>query len=400
MKPFRRRGDGQPSLTDDLPETGDTKLELVLDSLVKAQGLAHHAGYRYQVKAVDSRSSGGNEESRYSEAVNLVDNPLLATGGKVHVPAGGTDVKLLWTVDSAATNYRIGYRPLGKSSAGHGRRTHRDVDWAGEPQWPYYGAGTIRPAQTPGDEPVRGLATEQVHAFRIMFEKGGEKYFSARDAYAWVSSEQFPGNDERVATFPFFGYHPSKVFRYAVCDSDFPTDHLEAWKTTIQRAMEEWQTATGGLVQTTPQFTSGCQTAPLESTPTNQFIRSDDDNNEIRMLDLARGTKGVFSFPEYKSDVFKLCVAEAPACVTSFTGYSGPRVHSPATRRVIARLIAKVRMQGLDSLSPPEKFKLKRHLDNAARVTLQASNKIQGVDITFNAKKLKDRAPRRRTRRT
>ena len=111
------------------------------------------------------------------------------------------------------------------------------------------------------------------------------------------------------------------------------------------------------------------------------------------MLDLDRGTKGVFSFPEYKSDVFKLCVAKVVACVTSFTGYSGPRVHSPDTRRVIARLIAKVSLQGLDSLSPPEKIKLRRHLNNAARGTLQASNEIQGVDITFNAAKLKGKAP-------
>ena len=111
------------------------------------------------------------------------------------------------------------------------------------------------------------------------------------------------------------------------------------------------------------------------------------------MLDLDRGANRLFSFPEYKSDVFKICVRTADACVTSFTGYAGPAVHSPLIRADMAGLIQRAATSGIFSLTKGEAASLALYLSGASAGTRQASNEIQGVDITFNAATLKGQAP-------
>lgn len=375
------------------PDLEEVKLDLELDNMIRGQtrqGLADHDIYRIRVKAKDSRASGGSQESSFSDAVNLIDNPLLTSGGKVYVEADSTTVKLVWHLEAARSNYQILRRPLGTFGIGRNAISHKDAAWAQDRAWPYYRAGVSFPATNPGDEPVTGLTEETVHAFQLNFESGGEKFFSARDAYAWVSPDQFPGNDERVATFPFFGHHGDRVYRYAICDSDFPTSHLEAWKTVIQKAMEEWQAASGGLVQTTRQFTGGCLTAPLNSSPSRKYIQSDDANNEIRMLDLPETGDKIFSFPEFKSDVFKVCLsgAEVDAYVTSFHGYAGLAIQDAVFREELSALIEKLATRrlpalGVPYLTPDEASLFAFLLSGAAAGTREAENELEGVDITF-----------------
>lgn len=103
------------------------------------------------------------------------------------------------------------------------------------------------------------------------------------------------------------------------------------------------------------------------------------------MLDAPAGTRKIYSFPEYKSDVFKTCVSQpgVAACVTSFAGYSGLPTQDPASRARLGTLIDKA-VNDVASLTADDIAELAVFMGRALLHTRQASNELRGVDLTLN----------------
>ena len=236
--------------------------------------------------------------------------------------------------------------------------------------------------------------------------------FSARDAYAWTSTD-FPGDGERVGTYTFFGYHDNREFEYIVCDETFgdppeqlpggvvePDPRIASWIKIISTALEQWENATNGFVTVEEDKASSCSVGPRDSSVTDyeekmrEFIDSDNSQNEVRMFDLNAADKGIYSFPEFKSDVFKVCLDEglsdepAAACVTSFLNYSGLDSDSEFLRIAISTvdeyLEGRVTYKHMvESLIASLEYR-------TWRFARQASNTIKSVDISFKRSSFAD----------
>ena len=75
--------------------------------------------------------------------------------------------------------------------------------------------------------------------------------------YLWLSVSD-PPSRERVAGYPFFGHFDPKIYEYRVCaDTFYPDDETkqEKWVALIGDALVEWETATHGFIEMTPEYT-------------------------------------------------------------------------------------------------------------------------------------------------
>ena len=281
-------------------------------------GLAHHDEFTIRVDA-EQTDAGGTTAINQSVPIRIQDNPLLTKGGRAYAPStSGTEAELTWAPVNGATNQEIRYRQLGNRPRSLlPDQDHSHPDWPNNEDWPYYQPEELAQVpDSPGAKTLTGLKKGEIYAVRINYAKDGEKVFSARDAYVWPSDD-FPGNNERVATYPFFGHHPNREFEYIICQSKFPTADWLTWQRIITNGFDEWDKTTNNFV-TTSRRAGKCATGPLAD-----FIETDEMQNEVRMVDLAGDKENIYKLPELKSDVFKICIQEAPSCVTSFSGYSG-----------------------------------------------------------------------------
>ena len=121
----------------------------------------------------------------------------------------------------------------------------------------------------------------------------------------------------------------------------------------------------------------------------SQFIMDDDDRNEARMLDTRGGLNKVLAFEEINSDVAKLCVLGSPACVTSFSGYTGISSSDPLRIEYAEALedCGNGDTTGCNALLGIQV----RMLARAFSSVRQASNHIESVDVTFNMQRLTPR---------
>ena len=147
--------------------------------------------------------------------------------------------------------------------------------------------------------------------------------FSARDAYVWPSRE-LPGQNDpthRLASYPIFGRHADKEYGYIICDETFFPDDSnlqKAWIAMLKDAFEQWEIATDRFVEMTPLDRSCTDTSLIQ-----EFMKvqaSDDTKSEIRMMDI-NIAQAIFASKEVMSDPYKICIVEAPACVTSRVDY-------------------------------------------------------------------------------
>ena len=411
--PSRRHG-----TVVDIPEASNV---IHLDNILASEGLAHHGYFEFQVKATDS--SEANLESPFSKKVRIVDNPIL-TGGKANglSSAGDPQVELKWNKIDDVIRYTVRYRRLGNSPVADGNRSHSDINWPREEsddaEWPYYSAFISIPR--PVSQPRTGssvsttyddatIIADIIYAFQVNYVLGAGsepaagqlKVFSARDAYAWPSSG-FPGNRERVGTYTFFGHHENRHFEYIVCGETFSDSVQEVpdgstmldergrkWVGILDDAFEQWETATNGFLTVSRDQNGVCSEGPSDpGNPDNlesmrEFINVDDAQNEVRMFDLTE--KSIFFFPEFYSDVFKICLNfGAPACVTSFNGYSG--INTESSRRT--EIIEIADDLGMDNeVSLIEVILALKNLISGER---KAMNTIQSVDVSFNEENFRD----------
>ncbi len=303
----------------------NASLEIDLDDIMFGDGLAHNPKYEVRVKALQKGIGGAADgmDGGYSDTITIIDNPLL-TGGRAYGSSGGGRASLEWTTDASATSYQIRYRQLGHYNAFLSLPAyHTSLKWPKGTTWPYYHLAQTEDSDTLGNETIAGLNDGELYAFQVNYNTNAGMVFSARDAYVWPSSD-YPGDGELVGTYTFFGHHPNGEFEYIICKDTFPAGQRNQWVKLIKSAFGQWATSTDQFITMIPRIDGedGWRCADRTG-PIGQFIMDDDQRNEVRMLDGGQGLSKVLAFPEVNSDVFKLCIAGAPACVTSFSGYSG-----------------------------------------------------------------------------
>ena len=369
-----------------LPKVSDLSAGHVidLDAVVNSKGFADEGYFKIRIVAQDKTDA--KVASEPSVAIKIIDNPILTGGSADGKSIWGTPrAYLKWDRIANVREYTVRYRELGdrprRPGVGGGASRlpldHSSVNWPnykGWPsrvEWPYYGPVRKTGSFTRTNKTITtGLVMGEIHAFQLNYTTtSGEKVFSARDAYTWISDD-FPANANRVATYTFFGHHPDRTYRYKICPSDFPMSDRQMWFDMIDHAFEQWEEASDGLVEVVRdlRMSYSCVTNP---TNFDLYVLTDDARSEVRMIDLNRNNMNVWALPEIKSDIFKgFCLSAAPACVTSFLGYGG------SLSRVYLRL--------LDDGDPSND-------GNAALAAFlsalghrrEARNELKGVDVSF-----------------
>ena len=203
------------------------------------------------------------------------------------------------------------------------------------------------------------LELGKLYGVQISYKTNASHVFSAVHDYVWPSTG-FPGDQdrpERVATFPYFGHHADGDYAYRICTDTLPNIKLgekDAWVSLIELALEQWEIATNGLVTATPEYANAATKEYEACTAFDVWRlffltqRADDSRSEIKVFDIG-AAEAIFASTEMASDPFKRCLIGAAACVTSRTGYE--------------------------------------------RKDRVASNELDGVDISFNLRKLKEYDP-------
>ncbi len=357
--------------------TACCEIDIDLDDILHSRGLAHADSYEIRIKSTVAPSRP-LDDSLHSNTITIIDNPILTQG---QARATGDDRALIeWDAISSVKEYVVRYRLLGDSPSPP--TFHWETSWPEFATWPYYEVGEtegpfLPPSSTRVSRTIETLESEQIYAFQVNYVKkvNDTKVFSVRDAYVWISNE-FPGERQRVGTYPFFGHHDQRAFDYVICQSDFPTEYWQVWQTIIMDAFGEWETATDGFI-TVRRASGSCASG---GTMENLIMELDDSQSEVRMLD-TQENRSIWSLPEVKSDVFKgLCLSNpnTPACTTSFTGYTGVG-HDSAVRQAF-----------LDFVEDDDLGNLDRVWGLALLLTTgfdrKASNTLPGVDVTFNRK--------------
>ena len=383
-------------------------LDHILETPAPANDPLGMADGNFEFRIRAHQTTGGMKEyTAYSQTIRIVENPLTAPRGRAFVPNNIGTAELAWIPQGNATNHTVRYRRLdsyretirpGSTPCTDRSQAppvfHNHDAWPVMPDWPNYEETARAKSLTGSLGEITGLTNCWLYALQLNYEvpdpagTGKVRVFSANDAYVWPSPSQFPEANQQVATYPFFGHHASRTFNYAICTHTF--EHPNEWRDVINEAFQKWSTTTNGFITVAPYAptpTGACTTGPSDpEEPDYAFhmrllMMADDQYNEVRMFDLPDESH-IYSFPEFKSDVFKLCITKADACVTSFTGYSALDPSNIQQRLDIA--------EALESPRSPANFWniLFNYIPEASEGDLEPGEAIQSVDISF--KKSKD----------
>ena len=152
---------------------------------------------------------------------------------------------------AGATSYTIRYRKLAGIHSTLSWRPNPPLDIDNDSEWtPIVLAADSRQSEFLTHQ-ITQLSLGFIYGIHIEYENGGERYFAAREGYVWPSLRP-AGNGDRVATFPMNNpLGDDLTYAYYICDDYFPKNELRDWVNFIWHALEQWETATDGLVTMT-----------------------------------------------------------------------------------------------------------------------------------------------------
>ena len=311
--------------------TTTASLEIDLDNVAGANGLGDKP-YSYELR-IKATSGGTYPDSELSEVVAIIDNPILTGGGRATgKSAGGTpQAYLKWGAIANVRDYTVRYRELGdrprRPGVGGGASRlpvdHSSVNWPnheGWPshvKWPYYGPVRKTGSFTQANKTITtGLVMGEIYAFQLNYlTTGGQKVFSARDAYVWAS-DKLPTRTSRVGTYSFFGYWNQGEYDYTVCRMTFPSSQRSDWVDLINHAFKQWEEAAPDLVTVRRKYGS-CTTdgEPISNETPLSIVRAMyNESNEVYMVNA--GDWGIRTVAMLNNRLF-LCITDAAACVIS-----------------------------------------------------------------------------------
>ena len=276
--------------------------------------LAESTADTFKVKAVSS--SAFYSDSEYSTAIKIVDNPIIRADGDNSDAADDAetgDAEIKWERTTGALKYSIRYREVtGDDDASTWRANN-------------FGSALTAHPQGLTTHTIPGLG--KIYALQMNYELNGQKVFSGRDMFVWPS-DGFTAEDERVATYPYFAHWPNKEYRYRICETSFPSEHRIKWGNLINHALEQWETATDGLITVTRDTSTTCSFVDraigllLRQYP---VLSGALHINDVYMVDDATlldcnvvcQYRRQAYFSNLLGDVQAVCVFNAPACTIS-----------------------------------------------------------------------------------
>ena len=301
-----------------------TSYDIKLDQLL--EGMSNpKLDHELRVKAYSSSSSYANSD--YSSVVRIVDNPIIRADGDNSDAADDAETgnaKIKWARATGAIKYSIRYREVtGDDDASTWRANNFGSTLTAHPQ----GLTT---------HTISGLGLDKIYALQMNYELNGQKVFSGRDMFVWPS-DGFTDEDERVATYPYFGHWPTKEYRYRICVDTFPDDTYTdkdgntttkrlQWVKIIEKAFEQWETATDDLISMTRRDVNATTCSSSSTPPATIYdlvriypYKEDSLNiNDIYMVDDDLLSNRQTTFTEFiGSGIPGQCVFHATACVIS-----------------------------------------------------------------------------------
>ncbi len=322
---------------------GATHYDLPLDN-----HLADDVVDEFQVQALVETCyghiSGNNpKDSLPSKKFRIVDSPIRSADGNnkgiSNSVWGSATIK--WHRIPGISQYTIRYRLL--------TGTHTEKDgW-----YPYgytnltnmsdivsdhnsYSTALLKHTRT-------NLKLMKIYAIQLNYtDQNGIRVFAGRDAFVWPAKD-FPKEDERVATYPYFGHWTTKEYKYRICDQTFPADKREKWIQLIDDAFERWESATNGLVKVTSE-SSKC--GLNNDSPLDDYKHLKINLNEVYMVDTTKqayiqllalpiipsplrlasryvitkvtGQSDILNLIKYADDIRSICIyLKTPACTIS-----------------------------------------------------------------------------------
>ena len=248
------------------PQRHLLNLDKILDEAGMDRGLAHKRAYGIRIGVKYATGT-----ILYTTPVIIIDTPITK--------ADGSDARaeITWDLVGAPTllnntNFDTGYYEIRwrQSSGDHTSATWKPTDFAPPPS-------DVSFRVTPSTHVIGGLATGSVYALQLIYRDDpledndrDADVFAARNAFVWPSNSVALGG-QRVAAFPLqqrLGARTSDgypLYSYRICTETFrPSDdtRIDAWVALINHAMQQWQTATGGLIRTERQTDSSGGYAP------------------------------------------------------------------------------------------------------------------------------------------
>ena len=298
----------------------NTHYDVVLDEY-----LEESTADTFKVKAVNSGMS--YSDSDWSSTIKIVDNPILRADGDNSDAADDAetgDAEIKWERTTGALKYSIRYREVtGDDDASTWRANNFGSTLTAHPQ----GLTT---------HTISGLGLGKIYALQMNYEQNGQKVFSGRDMFVWPS-DGFTAEDERVATYPYFGHWPTKEYRYRICLDTFPNDTYtdkdgksttkrSQWVKIIEKAFEQWETATDDLISMTRRDVNATTCSSSSTPPATiydlvRFYPYKEDSlniNDVYMVDDDLLSNRQTTFTEFiGSGIPGQCVFHASACVIS-----------------------------------------------------------------------------------
>ena len=260
---------GTSQIIGDNKDSASEGHEFHLDRVILSTltGLDDEPYFSLWVVAKDTRSmTDANRiaDSDKSDEIRIIDSPILSINGKIDHPAppvgsvidpqpGKAVVK--WEQPESVLTYTLRWRKLGDSSG----RPHSDHSWKlDDSSLPSdFHDNDKKPITDPleGRTTITAIDGDAIYAFQLNFliEEDGEEIpvFSARDRSVWTSDKAPEGGDI-IASFPLGhpihndGYSNPFTYAYRICEDTFPG--ISLWRPFIVHALEQWESATDGLV--------------------------------------------------------------------------------------------------------------------------------------------------------
>ena len=259
--------------SDSHTDKAKTAYDISLDEIVPFKGLADHPyEYQFRVKAKDS--SGAVPESDYSDVITIVDSPIKSVNGD----SREGEMKIRWHTAGSGAQYTVRWRKISnKETNSHTSENWRPVEWRSSHAGSEYDwdSETTSSHSYDIDNEDRGIVEGEIYAVQLNYTVGSQRYFSARERYAWVSDRRggysrIRRGGERVGNYPLgFPLNDplapnNKTYAYRICADTFSSVEARQneWIALIEHALEQWELATDGLVKMDPVMDQSGNRAP------------------------------------------------------------------------------------------------------------------------------------------
>ena len=227
------------------PPDKDPSVEIGLDVIVHSNpvrrhvGLAFYEAFEFRVQA--KRAGDSALDSDFSH-VTIVDSPITSVVGDSSMESDNRGKMVIkWPLVHSDARYTVRwYKLAGDHSQLSWRPSSTPVP---RDDWTSISTPTTRLDHTVYTS-TSGTGGE-VYAVQLNYTIAGEKYFSARAAYGWVSDSSPDGSGRRVATFPLNDPLANGTYAYRICLDTFPPDMNDQadWQEMIVEALDQWESA-------------------------------------------------------------------------------------------------------------------------------------------------------------